>query len=60
MNLGTRCRFARDCDIFKGKVVVSDIPLPLYRNVFCNRGMKGWKNCDEYNRRTENNETVKK
>ncbi|RIJ47546.1 hypothetical protein D1614_13205 [Maribellus luteus] len=59
MNLGSRCRFARECDIFQGKVAVNT-PLPIYRNVFCNRGIKGWKNCEKYNELiTENRITEK-
>jgi len=47
MNLGSRCQFATECSLFQGKEKTK-IPLPLFRNVFCNRGMKGWKNCDRY------------
>lgn len=50
MNLGSRCKFANECDVFKGKEIVSKTPLAIYRNVFCNRGIKGWKNCEKYNR----------
>ena len=57
MNLGTRCRFAGDCEIFQGRKVISETPLPIYRNVFCNRGMKGWKNCDEFIKRTKDDDT---
>jgi len=46
--LGNRCRFAEECPIFKGELKVSETPLPIFRNVFCNRGMKGWKNCDRF------------
>ncbi len=52
MYLGNRCRFARECEIFQGKVKVSETPLPIFRNVFCNRGMKGWKNCEHFNKLT--------
>ncbi len=48
MNLGKRCVFAAKCELFQGKVQVNDIPLPLFRNVFCHRGEKGWKNCARY------------
>ena len=48
-NLGYRCRFASECPIFKGDEKVREMPLPLYRNVFCNRGIKGWKNCERFN-----------
>lgn len=49
MNLGSRCQFADECKIYQGKKIISDVPLSIYRNVFCNRGIKGWKNCTEYN-----------
>lgn len=48
MNLGSRCHFANECSLFQGKEKTK-IPLSIFRNVFCNRGMKGWKNCDKYN-----------
>jgi len=47
MNLGSRCQFAEECSLFQGEEKTK-IPLPIFRNVFCNRGMKGWKNCDRY------------
>jgi len=52
-NLGNRCKFAKDCPIFKGEEKVIDTPLPVFRNVFCNRGIKGWTNCNRYNKLTE-------
>jgi hypothetical protein len=52
MNLGNRCQFASNCEIFQGKTIVSKTPLPVFRNVFCNRGMKGWKNCERFNELT--------
>lgn len=61
MNLGNRCKFANECAIFQGKVVVSKTPLTIHRNVFCNRGIKGWKNCKKYNELiTENKITEEK
>ncbi|GEM_PF-758159 len=47
-HLGTRCRFADKCPVFNGEEVLSDIPLQLYRNVFCYRGLKGWNNCKKF------------
>lgn len=47
--MGNRCRFADDCPIFSGELKVNQTPLPIHRNVFCNRGMKGWKNCERFN-----------
>ncbi len=48
MNLGSRCQFAGECPIFQGEEETK-IELSIFRNVFCNRGHKGWKNCDRYN-----------
>lgn len=47
MNLGSRCQFADECSLFQG-TEKTKIPLAIFRNVFCNRGMKGWKNCERY------------
>lgn len=53
MNLGNRCRFANDCEIFQGKTIIGQTSLPVFRNVFCNRGMKGWKNCERFSELTD-------
>jgi hypothetical protein len=52
MNLGNRCEFAPDCPLFQGEEETK-IELSLFRNVFCNRGYKGWKNCSRYVELTE-------
>lgn len=52
MNLGSLCPYAKTCPLYKGEEKTKDMPLPLFRNVFCNRGIKGWKNCDRYNELT--------
>jgi hypothetical protein len=49
MNLGLRCGYAEECPVYKGKTEVKEMPLHLLRNVFCNRGNKGWKNCARFN-----------
>ncbi len=47
--LGYRCQFAKDCPIYLGdQKLTTDIPLYLYRNIYCNRGGKGWKNCSQF------------
>ncbi len=48
MFLGLRCRFAAECSVYSGETKVEKMPLHLLRNVFCNRGQKGWKNCSRY------------
>lgn len=47
--LGKRCRFADECPVYQGKVNGLDSPQFLIKNVFCNRGIKGWKNCKRFN-----------
>ena len=49
MNLGLRCGYADECPVYKGDTEVKEMPLHLLRNVFCNRGQKGWKNCTRFN-----------
>ncbi len=43
--LGKRCPFSSNCPVFHGTLIVEKAPLMLIKNVFCNRGIKGWKNC---------------
>ena len=55
--LGKRCPYARECEIFQDKEENNKgLSLTIYRNVFCNRGEKGWKNCEAY----QNFETINK
>ena len=42
------CQYRKECPVFQGKVATNGIPLTLYKNVFCNRGIKGWNNCEQY------------
>jgi len=49
MNLGLRCGYAEECPVYAGRTEVNQMPLHLLRNVFCNRGKKGWKNCARHN-----------
>lgn len=58
-NLGNRCQFAKECPIFLGELKVSETPLLIFRNVFCNRGLKGWKNCKRFNELSNNNNNYK-
>lgn len=46
--LGRRCRYADDCALYKGSGLPEHMTLILWRNVFCNRGIKGWSNCDKF------------
>ncbi len=39
------CKYASDCPVYRNKIPDLGKPLFLIRNVFCNRGIKGWSNC---------------
>lgn len=45
---GNRCIYANNCPIYSGDNFPGGMPPYLYKNVFCNRGIRGWKNCDTY------------
>lgn len=40
-----KCQYSESCPIFMGNEAVENPPLPIYKNVFCLRGSRGWKNC---------------
>lgn len=42
------CKYIKDCPIYQEKVATDKIPLVLYKNVFCKRGVKGWNNCEHF------------
>ena len=48
MNLGKLCKHSADCPVYQNKNDKITRPLFLIRNVFCNRGYKGWSNCKRY------------
>jgi hypothetical protein len=45
LNLGTLCPYASNCQVYSGEEKVEGSPVFLIKNVFCNRGGRGWKNC---------------
>ncbi|MBN1185243.1 MAG: hypothetical protein JXB49_23360 [Bacteroidales bacterium] len=47
-NLGSKCKYADECPYYNGKEEMVNSSLHVVRNVFCNRGMRGWKNCSRY------------
>jgi hypothetical protein len=47
-NLGRKCKYYRICSLYKGEGLPDDIQKTVWRNVFCNRGMKGWSNCKQF------------
>jgi hypothetical protein len=42
------CQYAKLCPVYQGKEETDGTSLPIYKNVFCNRGYKGWGNCEKY------------
>lgn len=48
MNLGRRCKYAEECPVYQNEIKTLGKPIYLIRNVFCNRGQKGWNNCKRY------------
>ncbi|MDD4426035.1 MAG: hypothetical protein WCY58_04610 [Mariniphaga sp.] len=48
MYLGKRCKYAEECTVYQDENNEVKKPVFLIRNVFCNRGLKGWKNCKRY------------
>lgn len=45
---GNLCMFAKSCPVYQGEVIIERISPFLLKNVFCNRGYKGWRNCERY------------
>ena len=43
--LGRLCPFAKSCPVYQEKLIIEHMSSYLIKNVFCNRGHKGWKNC---------------
>lgn len=48
INLGKLCPLSSECPVYGGILQVEQISPLLIKNVFCNRGYKGWKNCKRY------------
>ncbi len=49
----TLCPYTKSCPVYKGSGDTGGVPLVIYRNVFCLRGLKGWNNCKEYTKNQE-------
>ncbi len=49
MRLGKLCKYADICTVYNNENKKIEKPLFLIKNVFCNRGEKGWVNCKRYN-----------
>lgn len=48
MRLGKLCKYADICTVYNNENKMIKKPLFLIKNVFCNRGEKGWVNCRRY------------
>lgn len=46
--LGKLCPYSNTCPVYLEELVVERTSTFLIKNVFCNRGFKGWKNCERY------------
>ncbi|MBL7969885.1 MAG: hypothetical protein JNL03_00075 [Prolixibacteraceae bacterium] len=44
----TSCAHNKNCPVYQGSLVLEEISTSLIRNVFCNRGVRGWKNCERF------------
>lgn len=47
-HLGKLCPYARECPVYQEELRIGKISPFLIKNVFCNRGIKGWKNCERF------------
>ncbi len=48
MHLGKLCKYAGECTVYQDENKEIEKPIFLVRNVFCNRGKKGWYNCHRF------------
>jgi len=48
MHLGKLCKYAKECTVYQDENKEIEKPIFLVRNVFCNRGKKGWYNCQRF------------
>lgn len=48
MHLGKLCKYSMECSVYKGQNERIEKPIFIIKNVFCNRGHKGWKNCKRF------------
>ncbi len=42
------CKYAPQCPIYQGKELENINSLVVYKNVFCERGPRGWNNCKQF------------
>ncbi len=48
MYLGKLCKYSSECPVYHNKNKSIGKPVFITRNVFCNRGFKGWNNCKRF------------
>ena len=54
--LGRICNHSNECPVYKGDITIDGVDHVIVRNVFCNRGEMGWKNCKRYQLVSDNKE----
>ncbi len=42
------CKYTKKCPIYQGETLSNEHELTVYKNVFCQRGIRGWKNCKQF------------
>lgn len=42
------CTHSNQCSLYHEKTDIKGKHLIIYKNVFCQRGIRGWKNCKIY------------
>ena len=47
-HLGKLCPFAKECPVYQEELLIDKISPFLIKNVFCNRGEKGWLGCEKH------------
>ncbi|WP_430972845.1 hypothetical protein [Sunxiuqinia rutila] len=47
-HLGKLCPYSKDCPVYQEELKIERVSSFLIKNVFCNRGYKGWKNCERF------------
>jgi hypothetical protein len=43
-----KCKYSTTCPVFQGTLKEEDKPSFVSRNIFCNRGFKGWNACKRF------------
>jgi hypothetical protein len=43
-----KCKYYQTCTIYQGLESTGHMSLMIYKNVFCNRGEKGWLGCEKH------------